>query len=439
MNVLKPSRSWIGLRWLLAAVVVLAVGALAAAGSPGRALTRSTWRATWTASPLAPSAGYLKLVDGSRDPALTGFHEQTVREIVFTSVGGTAVRLHLTNAFGTHALVIGAVTIAVQRAGAQLRPGTVRAVTFGGRHSVTIAPAKQVISDPVRFAVRPLQRLAISLYVVNAAGRATYHAMADQTNYVAAGSHVGDRGAGAYAKLPTAGAGSPWYYLDEVDVSGRHASAGTVVAFGDSITDLGASRVNANHRWPNLLARRLVDAFGARALGSVDAGIGGNRVLNDSACYGQAALRRFGRDALSVSGVRAVVVLEGINDIGFSQAPDSGCYAPNRGVSAAQIEAGYGQLIRRAHSHGVKIFGCTLTPFKGARRWTPAAEAKRAAVNDWIRTSHAFDGVFDFDAATRDPHAPLYLRPAYDGGDHLHPNDAGLQAMANAINLSLLQ
>ncbi|MBV9801136.1 MAG: SGNH/GDSL hydrolase family protein, partial [Solirubrobacterales bacterium] len=219
---------------------------------------------------------------------------------------------------------------------------------------------------------------------------------------------------------------------------------GSVVAFGDSITDGAASQVGANDRWPNLLARRLDAARGDNAPSVVDEGIGGNRVLNDSPCFGVSALARFSRDVLSQTGVKDVILLEGINDIGFSQVTPAnapiafGCFTPNTNVSARQIEAGYEQLIAMAHAHGLKMFGGILTPFKGSFYWSPAAEAKREAVNNWIRTSGAFDGVIDFAKAVEDPYNPQYFNPAYNSGDNLHPNDAGYQAMANAIDLALL-
>jgi lysophospholipase L1-like esterase len=196
--------------------------------------------------------------------------------------------------------------------------------------------------------------------------------------------------------------------------------------------------MNANTRWPNYLSRRLETARGGDAPSVINEGISGNRVLNASLCYGASALARFKRDVLSQTGVRDVIVLEGINDIGFSQTPNSGCSVPNTSVSAEQIEHGYLQLIGQAHARGLKIFGGTLTPFKGSFYWSPAGESKREAVNHWIRTSHAFDGVIDFAKAIQDRYDPLYFNPAYNSGDNLHPNDAGCEAMANAINLALL-
>jgi len=282
-----------------------------------------------------------------------------------------------------------------------------------------------------------------------ATGRATYHASAQQTTYIASGNHAGDVGPRRYTTTATS-----WYFNDEVEVRNAR-TPGTVIALGDSITDGAASQVNANARWPNFLARRLNAAYGAQAPSVVDEGIGGNRVLNDSPCFGVNALARLDRDVLSVTGGRSVILLEGINDIGFSQTrpgPDDttvgpggtaplsfACFSPNTNVSAGEIEAGYEQVISRAHLRGLKVFGGTLTPFKGAFYWSAAAEAKREAVNKWILTAHAFDGVIDFAKAVQDPFDRLYMDPAYNSGDNLHPNDAGYEAMANAINLRLLR
>ncbi len=382
--------------------------------------------ATWAASPMAPTPLIPNLANA-------GFNNQTVRNIVYTSVGGSDLRVRLSNTFGTTALRIGPVSVAVELTGAQLVPGTVHRVTFGGRASVTLPAGAEAVSDPVSLQVSPQEDLAVSLYLPVATGPATYHAGAQQTNYVASGNHVGSVSAAPYTTTATS-----WYFLDGLDVSSATAP-GTVVAFGDSITDGAASQVGANDRWPNFLARRLDAQLGANAPSVVDEGIGGNRVLNDSACFGVNALARFSRDALSQPGVRDVILLEGINDIGFSQTPNTGCTMPNTNVTAGQIERGYEQLISMAHAHGVKIFGGTLTPFKGAGYWSPAAEAKREAVNNWIRTSGAFDGVIDFAKAVQMPFNPLYFNPAYNSGDNLHPNDAGYEAMANAIDLALLQ
>ena len=383
------------------------------------------WVTTWAASPQAPTP----LLP---NPGNAGFSNQTVRNIVFTSVGGSQIRIRLSNAFGKRTLTVGRVSVGIPLTGAQLVPGTTHPVTFGGQASVSIPVGAEVVSDPVPLKVSPLEQLAVSVYLPTATSRATYHFTAQQTGYVASGDQASATASTAYTTTDTS-----WYFLDGV-LAHNTAAAGTVVAFGDSITDGFQSQPGANARWPNYLARRLDAAMGAQAPAVADEGISGNRVLHNSPCFGINALARFQRDVLSQPGVKDVIVMEGINDIGFSVDPNTGCSVPNTSVTAAQIEAGYRQLISMAHAAGLKIFGATLTPFKGAAYWSAAGEAKREAVNNWIRTSHAFDGVIDFAKAVQDRFNPLYLNPAYNSGDNLHPNDAGYEAMANAINLALL-
>jgi lysophospholipase L1-like esterase len=416
----------------LAAVLGGAPGALASStaaslGHPGTGLAVGPgWVTTWAASPQAPTPLF-------PNPANAGFSNQTVRNIVFASVGGSQIRIRLSNAFGKRAVTVGRASVGIPLTGARLVPGTTHPVTFGGKASVTIPLGGEALSDPVPLKVAPLEELAVSLYLPAATGRATYHFTAQQTGYIASGDHASATAGTAYTTTDTS-----WYFVDGV-LAHNTAAAGTVVAFGDSITDGFASQVGANARWPNYLARRLDAARGARAPAVADEGISGNRVLHNSPCFGVNALARYQRDVLSQPGAKDVIVLEGINDIGFSATPNTGCSVPNTNVTAAQIEAGYQQMISMAHAAGLKIFGATLTPFKGAAYWTPAGEAKREAVNNWIRTSHAFDGVIDFAKAVQDPFNPLYINPAYNSGDNLHPNDAGYKAMADAINLALLR
>jgi lysophospholipase L1-like esterase len=398
---------------LLAATIAVFVSSRpAAAARPGE------WVTSWSASPQTAVPG---------TPAAAGFDDQTLREIVFPSVGGDLIRLELTNAFGTSALRIGHVTVALAGLGASVVPGTIHPVTFGGRPSVRIPAGERVLSDPVSIQVAALQDLAVSVYLPGRTGRATLHADAQQVNWVsAAGDHAAEAGSGAF----TAATGS-WYYVSGLLVRSPEA-AGTVVAFGDSITDGVQSTVGGNDRWPNDLARRL-DGLAGPTLAVADEGIGGNRVLFGSRCCGASALARFARDALDQPGVRDIIVLEGINDIGIGVGQHS-----DAGLTPAQVIAGYRDLIAQAHARGVRIFGATLLPYQDAGYYSPAGEAIREAVNAWIRTSGAFDGIIDFDAVMRDPADPLRLNPGYDSGDHLHPNDAGYQAMADAIDLSML-
>jgi lysophospholipase L1-like esterase len=387
-------------------------------GATPRARTQAaqaSWVATWAASPMAAT---------DNGQAEQGFSNQTIRDIVYTSAGGEALRVHLSNLFGTRPLTIGEASVGVVLDGGQLVAGSSRPLMFGGRLSVTIPAGATVTSDPLSEPVAPLAELAISLYLPGPTGPATNHLDAMQASFVASGDQVYDPRGTSFARRD-----QPWYFATEVDV--RSATAdGTIVAFGDSITDGVNSEAGANDRWPNYLARRLNAALGDRAPGVVDEGISGNRVLSGSLCFGQSAVARFERDALSEPGVRAVVVLEGINDIGFSRGSANACSVPlNRNVTVAQIEAGYLRLIALAHARGIKVYLGTLTP-------APAREPMRSEVNHWIMASHAADGVVNFAAATSATGNPLYFNPSYNSGDNLHPNDLGYYVMADAVPLA---
>ncbi|HTT30567.1 MAG TPA: SGNH/GDSL hydrolase family protein [Solirubrobacteraceae bacterium] len=422
-------------RWLPVAGAVVCASlipmGLASAASPSHQTRRSGnswdprnhpgWVSTWAASPQVATPGTL---------SATGFTDQTVRNVVFSSVGGNLVRVRFTNTFGTTPLQIGSASIAVAGTGAGTS-GSAVPLTFGGQSSILIPDGAEALSDPVRLRVPALQDLDVSVFLPQATGAATQHSDAQQVNYVGSGDQTLDT-SGTPFTMQT----QSWYFVDSVDVVGQRNDLGTLVAFGDSITDGYQSTVNANARWPNDLARRL-DAR-RETLAVADEGISGNRVLNDSLCCGVNALSRFDRDVVDRAGAKEVILLEGINDIGFSQLTGVAGTSPNTDVSAAQIIAGYQQIIAQAHAAGLKIFGGTLTPFKGASYYSDDGEKKREAVNNWILTSGAFDGVIDFAKVVADPSDPTMMNPSYDSGDHLHPNDAGYQAMANAIPLRLL-
>ena len=409
--------------WAAAALAVLAlVFAIAPAAGTGIAATAAlrvpagsgTWATSWSASPQAPVPGW---------GFSAGFDDQTVRDVIDTSAGGDQIRLELTNTFGHVPLRVGRVTVAVAGARGALA-GPPFPVTFGGQASVRIPAGAQLLSDPVVMPVAAQQELTVSIYLPDRTGPATFHSDAQQVTWISA---RGDHAADASGRSFVAPDGS-WYYLSGLIVRSP-AAAGTVVAFGDSITDGYRTSVGTNSRWPNDLARRLDAMPGGPALAVADEGISGNQVLRSSPEFGVSAEARFTRDALDVPGVRDIILLEGINDLGFGGGAN---------VSAAQLIAGYRRLIVMAHARGLKIFGATILPFQGAGYYTLAGEAKREAVNTWIRTSGAFDGVIDFDAVMADPSDPLRLNPAYDSGDNLHPNDVGYEAMANAVNLRML-
>lgn len=381
------------------------------------------WVVAWTASPQTASR---------RTPApLWGFGGQTIRETVFPSVGGSMVQVRLTNLYGVTPLHIGRVAVAPEPAGPRTPVARGAVVTFGGRASVVIPAGGQATSQPVRLTLRPLQDLAVSIFVSAPTAAPTLHAIADQANYFTPGDHVLARRLGPHARRT-----SSWFFLEAVNVLASPRVKGAVVALGDSLTDGFRSTPGANERWPNDLARRL-DALPGPELSVADAGIAGNRLVVSSRCYGASGVARSQRDLLGQDGVRAVILLEGTNDIGFSDSTGY-CGRPHSRVSARQIIAGYERIIREAHQAGVRVFGGTLLPFRGASYWNPAGEAERDAVNRWIRASGAFDGVIDFAAAVADPRDPEAISPRYDSGDHLHLNDAGYAAMARAVNLTSL-
>jgi lysophospholipase L1-like esterase len=363
---------------------------------------------------------------------VTGFGNQTLREIVRVSIGGVAVRLHLSNRYGRHPLTIGTVTVAAGAHGAALtgRPAVAR---FGGRRATSIPAGGEAVSDPVPMPVPALQKLAVSIYLPGATGPTTNHDLAEQVSYISGkGNHAGATGARAFGAQATS-----WFYLAGIDVRPAGAGAGAVVALGDSITDGAHSRVGGNSRWPDVLAARLETS--ARPMGVLNEGISGNRVLHNSACFGASALARLGADVLNQPGARVVILLEGINDIGFPTQPGAGCSLPDPAVAAQQVIAGYQRIIARAHARGLRVIGATLIPMAGSAYWSASTERERLRVNAWIRDSHAFDAVIDFDKVLRDPADPDRLLPADDSGDHLHPNDAGYRAMGDAVNLTLLR
>jgi lysophospholipase L1-like esterase len=344
---------------------------------------------------------------------------------VHVSTGGQRLRVVLSNTFGTTAIDVGAGHVALRAMDANLQPQSVKPLTVNGRSTFTVLPGAVVFSDPVDLAIPAAADLAIDLYFPGEVGTGpsplTVHNGALQTNYLLTTGNNSGVVAPAVASRP-----AQWVLLSRVEVTGPQ-SAGTIVMFGDSITDGTRSTADTNSRWPDVLARRLVAQ--KKAFGISNQGIAGNRLLGDGA--GVSALARFDRDVLLQTGVSYVVVLEGINDIGVAR---------NNPVPTAQDLIGaHKQMIERAHAHGLKIIGATLTPFDGAAYFSPEGEAKRQALNEFIRTGGWYDGVIDFDKAARDPGAPTKFNPLYDSGDHLHPNDAGYKAMGEAVDLGIFK
>ncbi|MET8202668.1 SGNH/GDSL hydrolase family protein [Micromonospora taraxaci] len=371
--------------------------------------------------PAAGADGHFAVTwAASADRQSAGPAERSYRLVVRTSVGGTALRIRLTNAFGDHPVTFASAYAGLQRQGAELVRGSNRRLTFGGRPSVTVPAGETVLSDPLTGRLAAQSNLVVSLHVTGAQGPTSGHGMAMQTSYATTGDRAAEEAAVPWTDTMTA-----WYWLDAVSVR-TSTAVSSVVTLGDSITDGWASSTDQNRRWPDYLSRRLQAATGSPVRGVANAGISGNKVLADGA--GEAALHRFDSDVLSHPGVSTVVVYEGINDI-----------KAHTGVTVDDLTAGYRQLAERAHAAGRCVVGATVTAYKGWPEYDAAGEAVRQGVNDWIRHSGVFDAVVDFDRITRSPYDPQALLPFFDSGDHIHPNDKGMQAMADAVDLAALR
>ncbi|MGW3787211.1 SGNH/GDSL hydrolase family protein [Micromonospora chokoriensis] len=393
--------------------VALAAAICVPLGAPAQARARHV--------PAAGADGHFAVTwAASADRQGAGPAERSYRLVVRTSVGGTALRIRLTNAFGDHPVTFASAYAGLQRQGAELVRGSNRRLTFGGRPSVTVPAGETVLSDPLTGRLAAQSDLVVSLHVTGAQGPTSGHGMAMQTSYATAGDHAAEEAAASWTDTMTA-----WYWLDAVSVRTPTAIS-AVVTLGDSITDGWASSTDQNRRWPDYLSRRLQAATGSPVRGVANAGISGNKVLADGA--GEAALHRFDSDVLSHPGVSTVVVYEGINDI-----------KAHTGVTVDDLTAGYRLLAERAHAAGRCVVGATVTAYKGWPEYDAAGEAVRQGVNDWIRHSGVFDAVVDFDRITRSPYDPQALLPFFDSGDHIHPNDKGMQAMADAVDLAALR
>ncbi|KVN94416.1 GDSL family lipase [Burkholderia ubonensis] len=407
-------------------LAAVALGASVLLSPLAAGAAQAGWVAAW-ATALQPIPDLASPPPLYRAPDVAG---RTVRQIVYPTVAGRAARIRLSNVYGSVPLVVESASLAQAGDGAALADGVPVAVRFGGRASVTLAPGQEIESDPATIDVATGRPYAVSLYMGARQRMTVWHRVSNQVNYVSGpGDHTKDAGAGAFRTRFTQYA---WVTELAVEAGAAHAS---VAAIGDSITDGLRSSLNRNRRWPDALARRLAESD---AVGVVNLGISGNRLLSDSACYGTSLQSRFERDALSRSGVKAAILLIGINDINFATMPPRAgldCDHPHTQVTAASLIDGYRRLIDAAHRRGVRIFGATLTPAA-----LPAErEAIRLEVNRWIRGGGAFDGVVDFDEALRDPARPNVLQRRYDSGDGIHPSDAGYAAMAGAVPVERLQ
>jgi lysophospholipase L1-like esterase len=373
------------------------------------------WVGTWATSPMAlanPEGKY-------------GAADTTYREIVHTSIAGNSSRVIFTNEFGLDPLTINSASIALRTKGSEIDPTTARPLTFGGQTSIVIPPGALAVSDPAALKLAPLTDVAVSFTVpTQPMKQVSQHSFADTTSYTVPGSISSAKSFDSPTEITN------WPFLKGIDVMANGDSA-SIVAFGDSITDGAHSTKDANKRWPDILAQRLQADKKTRNLGVLNEGIGGNRVLHDTT--GPSALARFDRDVLAQTSVKYLIILESINDIGHAEDP----VKPYDVVSAEDLIQGLSQLAARAHTHGIKVYGATLTPYVGAKYASPAGEAMRQAVNKWIRTTSTLDGFIDFDKATQDINNSAVFSLLSDSGDHLHPSDAGYKSMGDAIDLKL--
>lgn len=397
-------------------LLMLCTAAAAPPSSPAAPATATTaWTGTW--STALYSAG----------PA-TRMADATLRQIAHVSVGGRQLRLRLSNEYGTAPLRIGGVRVGLAAPGGAVQPGTERVLRFSGDEAVLIGTGGAVHSDPLAFDLPAFADLAITLYLPpQEAGEITYHGSARQTTYLAVGRHV-DR-----PTLPDASKQTSTYIVSAVEVAASGQARRSVVAFGDSITDGYNLADDTQRRWPDLLAQRLAAAAGTADTGVLNLSIGGGQLLGGRNV--PSGVQRFEREVLAHSGVSHVIVFIGINDIGVYGRP----HLPSEEVSADDLISGYRRLIALAHARGISVLGGTIAPYRGAGYYSERGEALRQAINQWIRQGGEFDGVVDFDAALDDPANPGALAPALDGGDRLHPGDAGRKAMADAVDLRLVQ
>ena len=414
----RPRAPWAPAAFAVALATSLIFGAVAQAAPPKP--RTDVWAATWESSPEPPRAPLITLAG------------QTVRQIAHVSLGGIYVRVKLSNEFGDAPLTIGTAHIALAGpAGAAIQPDTDRALTFSGKPGITIPVGARVLSDPVSLTVPAMSNVAVSVYFPVATGAVTENYFSMQTGYMAAGDVTNA------PDMPGAATTTQRVILTGIDVSAG-SDTKVVVALGDSLTGGFGSTVDANHRWTDLLSARLATRKGGGPpIGVVNAGIGGNRLLHDF--FGPNALARFDRDVLAQPSVGYLIVLLGINDFGLP----GGRNLPQEEVTSDDVIAGYRQLIQRANSYGIKVFIATIPPFGPLPQrpgyYSDAAETKREAVNDWIRTNKEDQGYIDFEVALRDPKNHIRMLGAYDSADHLDPNDAGYAVMANAIEMRLFQ
>ncbi len=396
---------------ILLSVCMAAYGDIGSPNDKGQG--EGNWVGAWTASMQAP------FEDGVSQK---GFENQTIRFIIHPHTDGKKMRIRLSNTFGSEPLTIDKVNVAVSKKGAGIVPDTNRTVTFGGDQKVSVPSGEKVFSDPISFKVKNAKNIAVSLYVKDKTGPATWHPRSMQTTYISTGDRVSDPDGSAFKTKEDA-----WFWLDGVDVIPDSSVKGSLVVLGSSIANGNHSEQNANHRWPDFLAKRFNQGTDNK-MSVLNAGVSANHLIKNLPDKGENALTRLEQDVFGQTGVEAVILHQGLNDIRHHPEYDS-----------EKIIGRMKEIIEASHEQGLKIYGGTLTPFKGSGKYTPEKEKTRQEVNHWIRTSGEFDGVIDFDKALRDPEDPERYLPKYEAGDHLHPNDAGYKVMAETVDLSMFE
>jgi len=405
-------------------LIVIAASIWAQSGAQAAA-NAAVWVASWGTSQQVPEPQNALSTEDLRDA--------TVRQIFHLSVGGRALRLHLSNAFGTEALHFTSVHVArpLSSSSSAIDVASDRPLTFAGITDVEVPPGAEFLSDPLDFPVAPLSDLAVTFHLDAPPARQTGHPGSRATSYYVHGDFV------SAANLIEPKHVNHWYQVAGIDVQTGPGGA-AIAVIGDSITDGHGATTNGNDRWTDVLARRLQDSPSTRNIGVSNQGIGGNHLLTDG--LGPNVLSRFDRDALAPAGVQWVIVFEGVNDLGGLARLDE-VTAAEHAALVRRVVAAYQQVIARAHAHGLRVYGATITPYVGSTYYHPGPmiEADRQAVNQWIRTAGHFDALIDFDAVVRDPQHPDQLLPIYDCGDHLHPSPAGFKAMGDAVPLDLFR
>jgi len=423
MKNIFTSKLFSSLRYLLPTISVLAgllfTLILVAFSNPEQLNTSETvekWVGTWTTSP--------QLVEPRNNPPKPGLSNNTLRQVVCVSIGGDSIRVQFSNEFSKSSVTLHSVHIAVSVDSSKIDPATDLVLKFNGETEVIIEPGTAITSDPFYFSLKPRTNVAITIYFGDTPPDVTGHPGSRTTSYLLTGNRV------SAVDFPGAITADHWYIINGIDVVASE-NAAAVVVLGNSITDGRGSGTNKQNRWPDVLAKRLLKNPGTNQIAVLNAGIGGNCVLRP--CLGPSALNRFDRDVIGATGVHWLIILEGINDIGGSRGTEGAAKVANDLISA------YEQMIDKAHSKGILVYGATLMPFGGSFYDSPDHESARQKVNEWIRNSDRFDAVIDLDAVMRDPENPLQLLPAGDTEDHLHPNEAGHRMMGEAVNLKLFK